>query len=100
MGSISNLQDKAENFPLTYIVLKKIKSYLNVHCSENLIKRIVSELKVESIIILLEKPYLSYEFLQCLFNEDNDDNLWYQTTLFMEPIHHKFIKFYILHFLG
>ncbi len=104
MGSIDILQNQFHHFSFTYTILKNIYCYLDKYCSIFLFEKIAKELN-ENIEDILQRSYLSQKFLHLLFeefcNDDDDEDylLWYQTE-FMEPIHHNFIRFYLMHFLG
>lgn len=98
MGSIEILNSRRRPIPIRYSLLKDLHDYLDEYCSGSFIFGIVNELNEGSLDDIIFRPRLSDEFLEKLL--DFDFPLWYQTTLFMEQVHHNFIRSYLLHYFG
>lgn len=100
MGSTEVLDNIVTRWvPLRYIIINQLSDYLKRFCTAIFVCNILHKVNEGSLIDILRRPRFTDEFVENLLEYDEDD-LWYLLDIFMEPIHHDFIRLYLLDLFG
>lgn len=100
MGSIAVSLEAQDNRRQRASTINALGRYLKSYCSGLMILGIVGEVNEGSIIDILRRPRFTGEFLEELFKYSYSGDFWFLSAIDLKPIHHGFIRVYIMDLFG